>query len=94
MDMALILTVLIVAVLLAGNELWWRQQGSHSEWSRKIVHVTVGSFVAFWPFFLSWNQIRWLSLSFVIGVGISNIWIFLARFTASSGQRGANCILD
>lgn len=67
----LLFVILAVAAVLIGNEWWWRRQGSHSEWSRKFVHITVGSFVAFWPFFLSWSQIRWLSLSFVIVVGIS-----------------------
>jgi phytol kinase len=35
------------------------------------VHIAVGVFVAFWPFFLSWRQIQLLSLSFVIVISIS-----------------------
>lgn len=69
--MALILTVLAVFLVLLGSELWWRKHIMHSEFSRKFVHITVGSFVAFWPFFLTWNQIRLLSLSFLVIVGIS-----------------------
>lgn len=69
--MALTLTLLAVFLILLGSELWWRNHITHSEFSRKFVHITVGSFVAFWPFFLSWNQIRLLSLGFLVVVGIS-----------------------
>ncbi len=69
--MALALTVLIVFVLLTLNELWWRKHPIHSELSRKFIHVTVGSFVAFWPYFLSWRQIQLLSIGFLIGIALS-----------------------
>jgi phytol kinase len=67
----LILTVAAVFVLLCVSELWWRGAKVHTELSRKFIHITVGSFVAFWPFFLSWHQIELLSLAFLIVVAIS-----------------------
>jgi len=63
----LILTVAAVFALLVFNELWWRKT-EPTELSRKFIHITVGSFVAFWPFFLSWHQIIGLSVAFFIGV--------------------------
>ena len=69
--MVIITVVIAVFLWLVCNELWWRHHNSHSELSRKFIHITVGSFVAFWPFILSWNQIRWLSLAFLIVVAIS-----------------------
>jgi len=63
--MALILTVLAVFGLLLVGETWWRHQAVHGEFSRKFIHITVGSFVAVWPFFLTWSQIELLSLSFL-----------------------------
>lgn len=69
--MNLLVTVAIVFVLLCVSELWWRGTKVHTELSRKFVHITVGSFVAFWPFFLSWRQIELLSLAFLIVVTIS-----------------------
>ncbi len=66
-----ILTVVAVLAVLLINEFWWRTHDVHSELGRKFVHVTVGSFVAFWPFFLSWRQIELLSVAFIISVGIS-----------------------
>jgi phytol kinase len=66
--MAFVFTVLVVFVLLSLNELWWRKHPVHSELSRKFIHVTVGSFVAFWPYFLSWRQIQILSIAFLLVV--------------------------
>lgn len=69
--MAFILTILAVFALLTVNELWWRRHTIHSELSRKFIHVSVGSFVAFWPYFLSWRQIQLLSIAFLVVVVIS-----------------------
>src|SRR6476646_2873629 len=69
--MAVLLTLLIVALLLVVNEVWWRKHKTHSELSRKFIHITVGSFVAFWPYFLSWDTIRLLSVAFLVGVALS-----------------------
>ncbi len=65
---ALALTVLAVFGILCISELGWRKHWLANEVGRKFVHITVGSFVAFWPFFLSWNQIRLLSLAFLVVV--------------------------
>jgi phytol kinase len=67
----LILTILAVFVLLVASEIWWRKREAHGEFSRKFVHITVGSFVAFWPFFLSWRQIEGLSVAFLLVVAVS-----------------------
>jgi phytol kinase len=69
--MDFVLTIVIVFVLLSLNEVWWRRHTVHSELSRKFVHVTVGSFVAFWPYFLSWHEILFLSAAFLLVVALS-----------------------
>jgi phytol kinase len=69
--MKLVLTVLLVLAILLSNEYWWRHRHPHGELSRKMVHIVVGSFVAFWPFYLSWSQIELLSIAFFIVVFIS-----------------------
>lgn len=63
-----ILTIAAVLAVLLASELWWRKQDLHGEFSRKFVHITVGCFVAFWPYFLSPNYIKLLSLAFIIVV--------------------------
>jgi dolichol kinase len=67
---ALVITVVVIFLLLALNEWWWRER-IHGEISRKFVHITVGSFVAFWPLFLTWRQIELLSAAFVVAVMVS-----------------------
>lgn len=69
--MLVILTVFAVFVVLVLNEFMWRRRKTHGEFSRKFVHITVGTFVAFWPFFLTWRQIELLSLAFIAVVAIS-----------------------
>lgn len=69
--MAVALTVLGIFALLVGCEVLWRRQGLQGEFSRKFIHITVGSFVAFWPYFLSPLEIKLLSLSFIVVIGVS-----------------------
>lgn len=69
--MAVLLSILIIFLVLVINEFWWRNQPVHNEFSRKFIHISVGGFVAFWPFYLSWQQIEILSVAFVVCVGIS-----------------------
>lgn len=61
----------VVFMILVAAEVGGRKGLLNNEFGRKFVHITVGSFVAFWPFFLSWNQIIALSFAFVIVIGIS-----------------------
>lgn len=69
--MRILVTIAAVFLLLVIGELWWRKRRLSGEFTRKFVHISVGTFVAFWPFFLTWNEIRLLSAAFLIVVGIS-----------------------
>ena len=66
-----IAAIAVVFLILIFSEYLSRSKGVHSELTRKIVHVLVGMFVAFWPFFLSWQQIQVMSLLFLIVVLVS-----------------------
>jgi dolichol kinase len=66
-----VLAAAVVLLILCISELGWRQNWLKGEFGRKFIHVTVGSFVAFWPFFLTWNQIRFMSLAFLAAVFVS-----------------------
>lgn len=65
------LAILAIFILLLASEYLWRRKRYHPELARKFVHISVGTFVAFWPFFLSWPQIELLSLAFLVVVVIS-----------------------
>lgn len=72
--MGIILTILVVFItfcILVGAEYLSRSKQIHAELTRKLVHVAVGTFVAFWPFFLSWREIQLLSLAFFVVVCLS-----------------------
>lgn len=90
--MALLLTILAVLSLLLLNEFWWRHHRVHGELSRKFVHISVGSFVAFWPFWLSWAEIQLLSVAFVLAVGISKyVGLFQAIHSVQRPTWGEIC---
>lgn len=63
--------IVVVLILLVVSEIYWRKNIVHDEISRKFVHITVGSFVATWPFFLGWGQIQLLSIAFLVTVALS-----------------------
>lgn len=65
---ALMIAMMVVFLLLCMAELLRRHRSWHDEMTRKFVHITVGVTIAFWPYLLSWNQIRFLSLAFVVVV--------------------------
>lgn len=74
MFLSALLTVAVIAVtfcILIGAEYLSRSKEIHAELTRKLVHVAVGTFVAFWPFFLTWREIQLLSLAFFAVICIS-----------------------
>lgn len=69
--MALILTLAVVGLILLCAEYLARATHMHAELTRKFVHMMVGTFVAFCPFFLSWRQIELMSAAFLVVVLLS-----------------------
>jgi phytol kinase len=69
-----ILVVLFAFCILVYAEWLSRAKQIHAELTRKLVHVAVGTFVAFWPFFLSWRTIELLSIAFFAVVCLSVRW--------------------
>lgn len=73
------LAVGVVFALLIVSEWGWRRQWLHGEVGRKFIHITVGTFVAIWPYFLDWTEIRLLSLAFfVIVLASMHLGVFRA----------------
>lgn len=77
--MAVVYAVLVVLAVLCASEWGWRRHWLKGELGRKFIHILVGTFVAFWPFFLTWNQIRLLSVAFLVSVIVSH---YFRIFTA------------
>src|SRR3954462_13360421 len=55
-----ILLVLLVAELLSERRLL------KGEYLRKFVHITTGTFIAFWPWLISFRTIQFLSLLMIL----------------------------
>jgi phytol kinase len=60
-------------MLLLIAEYLWRVKKYHSEFTRKFIHITVGTFAAFWPWFLSWRQIELLAALFLLVILASRL---------------------
>lgn len=69
--MIIVLTLIGVGVVLLAAEGLAKFTRLHAEITRKFVHMFVGTFVAFWPFFLSWRTIEILSIAFFVGILLS-----------------------
>jgi len=69
--MAFVLTIIAVALILFAAEYLARKTKMHAELTRKFVHMMVGIFVAFWPFFLTWKEIEMLSIGFFVVILLS-----------------------
>lgn len=81
----IIVAVTVFWLILIGEYLA-RLFPKYPEFTRKFVHISVGSFVAFWPLILSWNQIVLMSLGFVVVVSISK---YFHIFTSIHGIKRA-----
>lgn len=58
--------VFLIFVFLCIAEVLWRAKIIRGETSRKFVHIIIGSFVAFWPFLMSWRTIQVISIAFLV----------------------------
>ncbi len=65
---AMFIAVIVVFAILVISELGLRRGWLKGEVGRKFVHIFVGTFVAFWPFFMGWDEIRLISIAFFLGV--------------------------
>lgn len=70
--------VLVIFVIVVFAELLWRTKMLESEYSRKLVHIMVGSFAAFWGFFLSDTQILLMAVSMFSVVLASRVFKLFA----------------
>lgn len=65
------MAIFVVFVLLLLSEWMWRRNILRGEAARKSVHLVIGSFVAFWPYFMDFRAIQAISLAFLVVVLLS-----------------------
>ncbi|HUD05799.1 MAG TPA: hypothetical protein VMR18_02720 [Candidatus Saccharimonadales bacterium] len=68
-----LIVLIVVFIILLVAEYLFRIKHLRSEITRKFIHIGVGSFAAFWPFFLSWRQIELLAGFFFVGISVSRL---------------------
>lgn len=66
-----LLCLLLVLVILFMSEVLWRLRLIKGEAGRKFVHIIIGTFVAFWPFLMSFKAIQLVSAALLAGIIIS-----------------------
>ncbi len=81
--------LLIVFAVLVSSEYLWRRKILRGEGLRKSVHMSIGIFIAFWPWLMSWQAIQLISLAFLVAVLISRRFrIFHALFSVKRPSYG------
>lgn len=69
-----LLAAVIISAILIFSEVAWKKFNLRGELARKFVHITCGVFIAFLPFWVSYNWIMVLAVGFVIA-NIANRYI-------------------
>lgn len=69
--MLIVLSLALIFVGLVISEVLWRNRKLEPETARKVIHISVGSFIAFWPLYMSWQTIQILCVALFLGVFIS-----------------------
>lgn len=64
MIVGLLAVIVVFAILMIGERIK-KHERLNPEIARKFIHITVGSFVAFWPFFIPDNVIYLICLAFI-----------------------------
>jgi phytol kinase len=64
--LAVILSLFIVLAVLLADEFLWRKKIIHGELKRKLVHIAVTTFVAFWPWIMGWKAIQLIGIAMVL----------------------------
>lgn len=61
-----------IFLLLLISEVLWRSKVLRGESARKTLHIIIGSYVALWPRFLSFQQIQLISIALLVVVLLSH----------------------
>ncbi|MBA3757409.1 hypothetical protein H0X09_00890 [Candidatus Saccharibacteria bacterium] len=75
--LAVIASLVVISVILAVAEILWRKKILKGENQRKFVHISIGTFAAFWPWLMSWEAIQLLGLIMTVGVLLNRHRTFL-----------------
>lgn len=66
-----LIALCVIATLLVVSEYLWRKKIIAGEYGRKLVHMSMGLFIASWPYFLTMGTIRFISCAAILTLIIS-----------------------
>lgn len=82
-------TLLAVLALLLINEYLWKKRILKGEAARKFLHILIGTFGAFWPFFMTYQQITFIAFSAIVFIIIiRNSQIFRSIYSVKRKSLG------
>lgn len=84
-----LLSIFAIFVILMVGEWLWESKCLNGEFGRKFIHISVGTFIAFWPFYMSFGWIRLISLALLLVVMASRqLKVFSAVHTVDRKSLG------
>lgn len=79
-----------IALLLVLSEILWRARLLRGEAARKLLHIIIGSYVAYWLYFLSFREIELLCVAMLIGVTLSHKYHIFHAITDVKRKTGGD----
>lgn len=61
-----------IGLILLAEEFFYRKKILEGEYLRKFVHMSAGTFVAFWPWLIGWRTIQLIGLSMIVVVYLNH----------------------
>lgn len=86
--LAVIFCLTGIALLLLIAEILWRRKLIKGEGQRKFLHITAGSFIAFWPWLISTRTIQLLGLAMLTGVLLNHLTESKLHFSRGPKREG------
>lgn len=78
---AILLSLIGIGLLLLVNQYAWTHKLVRGEASRKLAHIGIGSFIATWPIFMTWGEIRIaLAVGLIGALVVRQVRIFPSLF--------------
>jgi dolichol kinase len=83
--LAIIACLLGIFGLLIIAELLGKYRFLRGEYHRKFLHITAGSFIAFWPWLISWRSIELIALT-MLAVMVANHYLAFLNYRGRVGR--------
>lgn len=71
----ILVSLMVIGLILVVNQELWRRKIIRGEAARKLAHITIGSFIATWPFYLSYSEIQIGLLIGLAGAVVVRHWV-------------------